>query len=241
MSMVVVGGTSLLGAGLHWRKGNFHVKAALLFAAAGMVGAYAGSFLTHLASQRTLLGIFAVLMFVTGIAMVRKKPPEDNDRTCQLWPCLLTGAVVGVLTGFLGVGGGFFIVPALVLFAGVDTKAAVGSSLAIIAANAVGGLIGQLQQVGLDWPLTLAFLGLAGVGMFAGLAVAERTPSDSLSRAFGWFVAALAVAIGVYAAMASPEAAAAANSRRALGPCYAAASPQPMCLYGQNVQAVAVL
>ena len=200
MSMVVVGGTSLLGAGLHWRNGNFHVKAALLFAATGVIGAYAGSFLTHLVSQRVLLGIFAVLMLVTGIAMIRKRPEKKYQQQCRFWPCLLIGAAVGVLTGFLGVGGGFLIVPALVLFAGVETKAAVGSSLAIIALNAVGGLGGQLQQVSLDWQLASMFLGLAMIGMFGGLFVAKKVPSESLSKAFGWFVVVLSLVIGGLAA-----------------------------------------
>lgn len=200
MSMVVVGGTSLLGAALHWRKGNSHRKAALLFATTGMIGAYGGSFLTHMVSQRVLLGIFAGLMLVTGIAMVRKRSEKKDQRQCRLWPCLLIGAVVGVLTGFLGVGGGFLIVPALVLFAGVETKAAVGSSLAIIALNAVGGFVGQMQQVSLNWWLTLSFLGLALVGMFGGLFVAEKAPSESLSKAFGWFVVVLALVIGGLAA-----------------------------------------
>ena len=139
MSMVVVGGTSLFGAVLHWRNGNFHAKAALLFAATGVAGAFGGSFLTHMVSQRVLLGIFAVLMLVTGIAMIRKRVEKSDERRCRIWPCLMIGATVGVLTGFLGVGGGFLIVPALVLFAGIETKAAVGSSLAIIALNSVGG------------------------------------------------------------------------------------------------------
>lgn len=196
MSMVVVGGTSLPGAALHRRKGNFHTKAALLFAATGMIGAYGGSFLTHMVSQRALLGIFALLMFVTGIAMIRRRSLTKQQRQCRFGPCLLIGAAVGVLTGFLGVGGGFLIVPALVLLAGVETKAAVGSSLAIIALNAAGGLAGQLQQLSLNWWLTLSFLGLALVGMFGGLFVAERVPSETLSKAFGWFVVVLALVIG---------------------------------------------
>lgn len=200
MSMVVVGGTSLVGAALHWWNGNFHRKAALLFAATGVVGAYGGSFLTHMVSQRALLGMFAALMLVTGSAMVRKRSPTKEQRQCRFWPCLLIGAAVGILTGFLGVGGGFLIVPALVLLAGVDTKAAVGSSLAIIALNAVGGLVGQMQQVSLNWPLTLSFLGLALLGMFGGLFVAEKVPSESLSKAFGWFVVVLALVIGSLAA-----------------------------------------
>ena len=198
--MVVVGGTSLLGAALHWRQGNFHTKAALLFVATGVAGAYGGSFLTPLVSQRALLAIFAALMLVTGIAMLRKRAEENDRGRCRIWPCLLIGAAVGVLTGFLGVGGGFLIVPALVLFAGVETKAAVGSSLAIIALNSVGGLAGQLQQVALSWWLTLAFLGLSVVGMIGGLFVAEKVPGDVLSRAFGWFVVVLALVIGGLAA-----------------------------------------
>jgi uncharacterized membrane protein YfcA len=200
MSMIVVGGTSLLGAILHWRKGSFHLKAVLLFAATGVFGAYVGSCLTHMVSERVLLGIFAALMLVTGMTMVRKRTDEKHQRQCRFWPCLLIGAAVGVLTGFLGVGGGFLIVPALVLFAGIETKAAVGSSLAIIALNAVGGLVGQSQQVSLDWWLTLSFLGLAVVGMFGGLLVAEKIPSESLSKAFGWLVVVLALAIGGLAA-----------------------------------------
>lgn len=200
ISMAVVGGTSLFGAALHWRNGNFHAKAALLLAATGVAGAYGGSFLTHMVSQRVLLGVFAVLMFVTGIAMIRKRVKNSDTQRCRIWPCLMIGATVGVLTGFLGVGGGFLIVPALVLFAGIETKAAVGSSLAIIALNSVGGLVGQLQQVSLDWRLTFAFLGLALVGMFGGLFVAEKVPGEVLSRAFGWFVVVLAMVIGGAAA-----------------------------------------
>jgi uncharacterized protein len=200
MSMVVVGGTSLLGAVLHWWKGNFHTKATLLFAATGIAGAYGGAFLTHLISQQMLLGSFAALMLVTGIAMLRDRPERSVQQRCRVWPCLLIGAGVGVLSGVLGVGGGFLILPALVLFAGIETKAAVGSSLAIIALNAGGGLAGQLQQVSLNWSLTASFLGLSLVGMFGGLLVAEKVDSQSLSKAFGWFVVVLALLIGGMAA-----------------------------------------
>lgn len=195
MSMVVVGATSLLGAGLHWRRGNFHLRATVLFAATGVIGAYAGSFLTSMVSQQVLLGIFAALMLVTGVAMIRRDSERDHSGQCRLWPCLLIGAGVGVLTGFLGVGGGFLIVPALVLLAGISAKNAVGASLAIIAVNAVGGLIGQLQQVTLDWRLTLAFVALSAVGMFAGLWVVQKVPSEALTKAFGWFVVILALVI----------------------------------------------
>jgi len=196
MSMVIVGGTSLLGTVLHWRQGNFHAKAAILFAATGMFGAYGGSYLTHMVSQRVLLGLFAALMLAAGIAMVRQGDDPQGSGDCRIWPCLAIGLLVGVLTGFLGVGGGFLIVPALVLLAGIDPKLAVGSSLAVIAANAAAGLVGQIQQVTFDWRLTLSFLALAVLGMFGGLLVANRVPGQTLKIAFGWFVVALSVVIG---------------------------------------------
>lgn len=200
MSMVVVGGTSLLGTTMHWRKGNFNAKAALLFAITGMAGAFGGSFLTQLVSPRVLLGFFAALMLVTGLAMVWQRSERQEQRQCRFWLCLAVGAGVGVLTGFLGVGGGFLIVPALVLLAGIETKAAVGTSLAVIALNAAAGLAGQFQQVSIDWRLTLSFLALALLGLFGGLVVAEKVPGGSLSKAFGWFIIVLALVIGGLAA-----------------------------------------
>jgi hypothetical protein len=108
---------------------------------------------------------------------------------------LATGAVVGVLTGFLGVGGGFLILPALVLFAGLDMKPAIGTSLAVIAINCLGGLIGQLHDVNLDWLLTLHFLLAAMVGIFAGSAMAKHMCSALLRRGFAWLVVLLGVAL----------------------------------------------
>ena len=200
MSLVVVGGTSLPAAGLHYWRGHFHTKAALYFSATGVVASYFGSYLTHMASQRVLLGIFAGLMLSAGIAMLRRRSDSENRSKCNLIRCLLLGAIVGGLTGFLGVGGGFMIVPALVLFAGIGAKDAVGASLAIITLNAAAGVVGQIQNTSIDWPMTLGFLGLAILGMFGGLAVAEKIPSDKLQEGFGWFVVVLALVIGGLAA-----------------------------------------
>ena len=103
---------------------------------------------------------------------------------------------VGILTGFLGVGGGFLILPALVLFAGLEMKPAIGTSLAIIAVNCLGGLVGQLRYVNLNWHLTLAFLAAAVVGMFAGTALTGRLSASTLRRGFAWCVLLLGVGIG---------------------------------------------
>ena len=198
LSMVVVGGTSLLAAVLHSRRGNIHVRATVLFGLSGMAAAFLGSALTSLVSQRVLMLIFAALMLAAGVAMLRGRAeePDEGSGRCRVLPCLLVGAGVGALTGFLGVGGGFLIVPALVLFVGLPTKPAIGSSLAIIALNAASGLVGQLRQTTLDWGLALGYLGLALVGMLGGLALAGKVSGPTLRTAFAWFIIVLAVVIG---------------------------------------------
>lgn len=201
MSMVVVGGTSLIGAILHAYQGSFHVKAAVLMAITGMVGSFFGSYLTPLVSQRALMGIFAGLMLIVGLAMVYRRGESQQGQQCRVIRCLLIGAIVGVLTGFLGIGGGFMIVPALVLAAGIEPKQAVGASLAIITLNAVAGVVGQLQQTAFDWLLTLGFLGLAIVGMLGGLITAKKLPGETLRQAFGWFVVSMALVIGILSAL----------------------------------------
>jgi uncharacterized membrane protein YfcA len=201
MSMVVVGGTSLVGAGLHFWRGNFNVKAALVFAASGTIAAYFGSYLTPMVSQRLLLGFFAAIMLAAGLPMVRGQAMWQGETKCHVGRCLVVGAFVGALTGFLGVGGGFVIVPALVLFAGVETKQAVGTSLAIITLAGAGGLLGHIQNTSFDWPLTLGFLGLALAGMFGGLWIADNIPGPTLKKSFGWFVIVLAILVGAMSAL----------------------------------------
>jgi hypothetical protein len=201
MSMVVVGGTSLLGAALHYRRGNFNSKAALFFGLSGMVGAYFGAYLTPLFSERVLLAIFAVLMLIVGVAMLRQKSAtSDLEEKCYLVRCVVIGALVGGLTGFVGVGGGFMIVPALVLFAAIPAEQAVGTSLAIIALNAASGFVGQIQKISIDWSLTFGFLGLAILGMLGGMVVADRVRGKRLQKAFGWFIIVLGLLIGGFTA-----------------------------------------
>jgi uncharacterized protein len=197
MSLVVVGGTSVVGSLLNARRGSFDWKAGVLFAVSGMAGAFAGAKLTHLVSAPVLLLLFGVLMLLVGGRMLLKNETGTLPRQCLLWRCLGVGVAVGVLTGFLGVGGGFLILPALVLFAGLEMKPAIGTSLAIIAVNCAGGLVGQLRYVRLDWPLTLGFLAAATAGMFAGTALAGRLPASALRRSFAWGVLLLgAVLVG---------------------------------------------
>ena len=194
MTMAIVGTTSMVGSYVHYRRGNFHAKAALLLGSAGVIGAFFGAQLTPLVQQIHLMRIFASVMVVVGIVMLRS-PALLKGAQCHRVRCLSIGAGVGVLTGFLGVGGGFLIVPALVILAGVDAKRAVGASLAIIAVNSGGGLLGQLSTVSVDWLLTLLILVPTLIGMWMGVNLASRVSRDQLRVVFAWSI--LAVAAGI--------------------------------------------
>jgi hypothetical protein len=149
----------LIGSYFHWRIGNFLPRPALIFGATGILSAYLGSTATHLVSSSILMLMFAALMLAVGVRMLASHqalmPPSGS---CSINRCIPSGFAVGLLTGFLGVGGGFVIVPALVWFAGLDTRRAIGTSLGIIAVNSAAGLAGQLRYTHWDWRLTGEFL-----------------------------------------------------------------------------------
>ena len=174
---------------------GIHIRAAVIFAATGMAGAFAGARLTHLVSGDVLMRLFAVLMLLAGWRMLAAKGPSAGPRTCHLPQCAGVGLLLGVMTGFLGVGGGFLIVPALVLFAGLDMTRAVPTSLAIIAFNSLGGLAGQLRHAQFDWLLTAAFLSSALIGMSGGTMIAKKLSANHLRRGFAWAIIVLGAAI----------------------------------------------
>jgi len=189
MSLVIVGGTSLLGCFLNRQRGALDLRVAFLFAASGIPGAWLGGSVSHLVSARVLLLSFGALLLVAGWRML-SGPAQPSPR-CDRLPCLLAGLAVGLLTGFLGVGGGVIILPALVLFAGLEMKTAIGTSLAVIAANCFAALVGQIQYLHFDLPPALGFLAAAAAGMFAGQALVPRVSSTWLRRAFGWAIIGL--------------------------------------------------
>ena len=163
----------------------------MLFVSGGFPGAYLGSTFTHLVSDRVLLLCFGALMLATGLRMLSGEGSIRPAKQCRPWASLIAGFAVGILTGFLGVGGGIIILPALILFAGLETKTAIGTSLAVIAANCLAGLIGQFSRVSLDIPFTFAFLAAAASGMFGGLALVNRVSSPSLRRIIAWLILAM--------------------------------------------------
>src|SRR5437867_4049019 len=168
MSLVIVGATSLVGAYLHMRRGNLAIKPCLLFALTGMVGSFLGSTGTHLLSRRALMLVFSSIMLIAGSFMWRGVAALRKAKSVGIYQCLGAGFFVGVLTGFLGIGGGFLIVPSLVFFGGLDTRMAAGTSLGVIAFNCATGLLGQLRFVQIEWGLLSLFLVVAIGGMIAG-------------------------------------------------------------------------
>jgi uncharacterized membrane protein YfcA len=199
MSLAVVGATSLFGLLLHYRKGNVNLASGLLFGIAGAGGAFLGSPLTKLVPPDILLLIFGILMFVVAVSMLwRKKYTENTAPPGQaLWKALAAGFGVGVLTGFLGVGGGFLIVPALVMFGGLAMKEAIGTSLLVIFLNCVAGLLGHASQNNFDWSLTALVIILAIGGVGLGTILSHRLAANRLQKVFAVLV--LAVSIFLFA------------------------------------------
>jgi uncharacterized membrane protein YfcA len=125
MSLAIVGSTSLVGSWLHSRHGNFYWRAVLYFGSAGVLGSYFGSTFTHLVPSPALVGLFALVMLIAGSLMLAARTVHLQDAAhCSFRRFLATGFAVGLLSGFLGIGGGFLIVPALVWFNRMDTKRA---------------------------------------------------------------------------------------------------------------------
>lgn len=196
MSLAVVGATSLFGMALHYRHGNVSFSSGIVFGGAGMVGALLGSPLTKLVSPTSLLLIFGVLMFVVAVSMLWRKHRSADTAAQKPHPvqAVLAGLGVGVLTGFLGVGGGFLIVPALVLFGGLEMKSAIGTSLFVIFLNCAAGLVGHMSQSVFDWTLTGTVTALAVAGAIVGTILSHRIAAHSLQRIF----AVLVLGVGAF-------------------------------------------
>lgn len=194
MSLAVVGATSLVGGGLNLRRGLVHPKAAALFSSTGIPGALAGAQLTHLVSPAVLLLLFASLMIVVAsLMLIRRRQPRLKPGAVCHWPrCAATGLGVGVLTGFLGVGGGFLIVPAMVIFGRLAMRTAIGTSLLVIAVNSFAGLAAHLQQTHFDWTVAGMFTAVALLGMLVGTQFASRISAERLQAWFAAFVLAVA-------------------------------------------------
>lgn len=193
-SLAIVGTSALAGAVPHARAGRVNLKVALFFGLFGIGGAFAGTWLNHRVSGPWILFLFGALMLVVaGRMWFRRSSGSASDDEVPAavlnWKVPLAGLLVGLLTGFFGVGGGFLIVPALALALGLPMAIAVGTSLAIIAINAVSGIAAHAGSGGFDLPVAALFIAGGLAGGLAGGRLAGRIDEKMLGRAFAMLVA----------------------------------------------------
>jgi uncharacterized membrane protein YfcA len=199
MSLPVVGMTSLVGALRHWRAGNVNPRVALVFGVVTMTGAYLGARLAVFVSGTVQLGLLGAVMLAAAISMLRGRAPVDDGESSgameaelrKIGPMLAVGLGVGVLTGLVGIGGGFLIVPALVLLARVPMKQAIGTSLLVIAMNSASGFAGYLGQAVIPWDVLALFTTVAVGGILVGTYLVRFITASTLKRAFGVFLLAV--------------------------------------------------
>jgi uncharacterized protein len=196
MSLGVVGTVSLLGSLSHWRRGQVNLRLAALFGAFAVTGAYAGARLSVYLSGTVQLTLFAVVMLLAAGSMLRRQrcaagPDGGVGRRSSLLALGLAGLAVGALTGLVGVGGGFLVVPALVLLAKVPIKQAVGTSLLVIAMNSAAGLSGYGGSMHIPWGFMALFTTVATAGAFVGAYLLRFVSQEGLKRAFGVLLLAM--------------------------------------------------
>ena len=195
MSLPVVGGTSLVGAIGHWRAGNVQLRTAALFGVTAMAGAYLGARLSIFLTGALQLILLAGVMLAAALSMLRPAPrgrseaaSASEEHSMALGMLVPVAIAVGLLTGLVGMGGGFLVVPALVVLARVPMKQAVGTSLLVIAMNSVSGFAGYLGTVTMPWPFLAGFTTVAIVGIIVGTYLVRFVSQAALKRAFAVFL-----------------------------------------------------
>ncbi len=187
MSLPVVGGVALVGAVRHWMLGHVALRMAFTFGIAAMAAAFAGARLARFIPGTAQLVLLGIVMAAAAFAMLRPiaaKGTRDASRPLRNVELLGLGLFVGTMTGLVGVGGGFLIVPALVVLGGVPMTHAVGTSLLLIAMNTVTGFAGYHGTVVMPWGVVLRFGAAAALGILVGSALTKRVDQRLLRRAF---------------------------------------------------------
>ncbi|MES2179651.1 MAG: sulfite exporter TauE/SafE family protein [Gemmatimonadota bacterium] len=202
MSLPVVGVTSLVGALSQWKAGNVDLRTAFAFGIVAMGGAFAGARLAVFLSGAVQLSLLAVAMLAAAIAMFRnaRRPAgssiaEDSSDGASYGLFLLVALFVGLLTGVVGIGGGFLVVPALVILARTPMKRAVGTSLLVIALNCASGFAGYAGRVDVPWGFMAGFGAIAVGGILAGTYLARFVAQRTLKQAFAIFLVCMGVFI----------------------------------------------
>jgi len=211
-SLFIVGSTSLIGAVNNIRKGQVNLKAAFFFGASSIATVFVTrKFIIPIIPKNiaTISGftltepfltmvLFGILMLLASISMIRNKngigPEEECSDCIKFFKLLGYGISIGLVTGFLGAGGGFLLIPALVLLVKLPMKKAVGTSLLIIAMNSIIGFLGDLGHFDIDWRFLMVISLIAAAGILVGGLLSKHIPGEKLKKGFGWFV----LVMGVY-------------------------------------------
>lgn len=209
-SLFVVAVTSLFGLIGHARAGRVQWRTGLIFGAAGMVGAFAGGQVGSHLPGALLLGAFSIMMGVTAVAMIRGRRQVESSHAHKglpLFRIILDGLIVGLVTGLVGAGGGFLVVPALALLGGLPMPIAVATSLLVVAMKSTAGFAGYALTFGgdslvslnpeteINWVVTLIVTAGAVTGALIGSRMVGKIHPDKLRKGFGWFVLVMAVFI----------------------------------------------
>lgn len=209
-SLFIVGSTSLVGAYRHYRQGNVQLRVAGLFGVTSIATILlVRRFLLPLVPnvlftmgdmvvtrQTATMTLFALLMVAASLSMVRgnTEPVADEKNESKTPQFVLAGIGIGVVTGVLGAGGGFLLIPALVLLLRLPMKQAVGTSLLIIALNSLSGFAGDLGSANINWQFLLTITGIAVAGILVGTRLSRNIPGHKLKKGFGWLV----LIMGIY-------------------------------------------
>lgn len=210
-SLFVVGVSALVGAINNIRKGLVSFRTAIVFAIPAFIAVYAtrkylvpilpeqiftiGEFIVT--KEIAIMIFFAIIMLLASISMIKNNKKDVTQITAVQYNypmILLEGTVIGILTGIVGAGGGFLIIPALVLLAKLPMKKAVATSLLIIAIKSLIGFVGDVENLEIDWTFLLTFTSLSVIGIFIGMYLSNYIEGKKLEKAFGWFV----LVMGVY-------------------------------------------
>ncbi|MDH5366554.1 MAG: sulfite exporter TauE/SafE family protein [Cyclobacteriaceae bacterium] len=215
-SLFVVGTTALVGGLLYVKKQLVDFKTAIIFATPAFIAVYltrkfiitaipdvlVSNDMFIITKEIALMIFFGAIMLAASFSMIRNKKQKEEEAAQKnqivkynIPAITIEGAVVGVITGLVGAGGGFMIIPALVLFAKLPMKKAVGTSLIIIAVKSLIGFIGDVENIEIEWGFLLLFSGIAIVGILLGTYINKLIPGAKLQKGFGWFVLLMAIYI----------------------------------------------
>ncbi|NBW27634.1 MAG: sulfite exporter TauE/SafE family protein [Flavobacteriaceae bacterium] len=211
-SLFIVGMTSSFGTLLNYRKGNVVLKTGIIFAIPSLISVYlTRKYIVHsiptilidnsyftVNKDLFLLLLFAVVMFLAALKMINSPKTQDSevlDYKQNIYLVIFQIFCVGILIGLIGAGGGFLIIPALVHFAKLPIKKAIGTSLFIIACNSLIGFSGDVQNINPDWYFLIKFAAFTMTGILIGIYISRFFNDQHLKKIFGWFVLTIAILI----------------------------------------------